>query len=266
MKKEKIRILIVIIFLILVSLYSFIDARGSFLEYKELGENYISIYKTQLMYKYIVIAINFAIIALIMYITGRNIKKGLKVFFEKEKKEMPKLPNKSIALIVATIVSLIAGNILLPKIITAINQGAFVEADGVFNLDISFFMFTLPLIKIILMYGIYICIGLIIYSAVYYILVFNKNFDGIEREILKKSDLIKNIIKYIRFIAINFSIYTIIRVFDILYDNFIKTSSGLELIGAGKVDLTIKILGNIVLAIIIIIAIFFSNIKFQKRK
>ncbi len=265
MKKEKIRTLIVIIFLILVSLYCFIDARGSFLEYKELGEKYISIYKTQLMYKYLVIAINFVIIALIMYITGRKIRKGLKVFFEKEKKEMPRLPNKSITLIVATIVSIIEGNILLPKIITALNQGAFVEADGIFNLDISFFMFTLPLIKTILMYGIYICIGLIIYSAIYYILVFNKYFDGIDRDILKQSDLIKNIIKYIRFIAINFSLYTIIRTFDIVYDNFIKTSSGLELIGAGKVDLTIKIMGTIILAILILIAVFLATSNFKKE-
>ena len=137
--KKRIKTIIVIAFLIIIAIVTFVDIRGSYLEYKELGENYISVFSTNVIYKYSVIVINFIILFLIMYLTGRSIKKGLKVFFDQEKKEMPKLANKSIALIVSTIVSVVIGNILTPKIMLALNQATFVQTDGVFNLDISFF-------------------------------------------------------------------------------------------------------------------------------
>ena len=264
--KKHLKAIIVVIFLILLAIAVFVDVRGSFIEYKELGENYISAFKTNMIYKYCVLGVNFVLIYIIAYFAGRGIKKGLKVFFDEDKKEMPKLPNKSIAFIVASIVSIIQANILTPKIMLLINQAAFVETDGVFNLDISFFMFILPCLKMIIMYGIEICIGLIIYSVIYYILSFNKFFDGVDRDTLKNSFLIKNIIKYIRFIAINFSILTLFRILDIVYDNFIKTSSGLELIGAGFVDITIKVIGNAILAIIIVIAVFLATSNFKKEK
>ena len=43
--------------------------------------------------------ISFIILSVILYLTNKGIKKGLKPFFDQEKKEMPKLPNKSITLI-----------------------------------------------------------------------------------------------------------------------------------------------------------------------
>ena len=99
MKKNKIftiRRIVVTIFLIIFSLITYINFRGSYLEYKELGENYLHTFLTKQKIQYIVMGVNFIFIFLVMYFTGRSIKKGLKVFFEQEKKEMPRLPNKSI--------------------------------------------------------------------------------------------------------------------------------------------------------------------------
>ena len=83
---------------------------------------------------------NFIFVFLIMYFSGRRIKKGLKVFFEQEKKQMPKLPNKSIALVVASIESLIVTKIFTPNIILLMSNTAVGETDPIFGLDISFFM------------------------------------------------------------------------------------------------------------------------------
>lgn len=243
----------------------YINIKGSYLEYKELGENYISIFQTKLKYKYVTMGINFILTFTIMYFANRGIKKGLKVFFDEDKKEMPKLPNKSISLILATISSVIVGMLFTPKIILFASNVSFEKTDLIFNLDISFYMFVEPLIKMTLLYIMGISAFLIIYSAIYYILVFNKCFEGIDRETLKRSYLIKHIIKYIRFIAIGFAIYTLLSTLDIVFNNFVTTSSGLKLTGAGVVDTTIKIWGNIIFAIVIIVAIFLATINWKKE-
>ena len=120
MEKKKIftiRRILVILFLVVFAIIAYINFRGSYLEYKELGESYLHTFLTKQKYQCSVMGINFILIYFIMYFAGRSIKKGLKVFFEQEKKEMPKLPNKSISLIVALIESLFVGAIFTPNII-----------------------------------------------------------------------------------------------------------------------------------------------------
>lgn len=50
-----------------------------------------------------------------MYITTSRVKEGLKSFFADEKKEMPKLPQKSIAFIVAILVAIFTSGFILEK-------------------------------------------------------------------------------------------------------------------------------------------------------
>ena len=147
--KRRIAVLVFIFILLIISV---INIRGSYLEYKELGQNYVSIFYTNLKYQYSIMGINFIILYIIFYIAGRGIKKGLKVFFDEEKKEMPKLPNKSIALIISSIVSIIVSNIFTPKIILYASNAAFGNVDPIFNLDISFYVFMEPLLKMLIIY------------------------------------------------------------------------------------------------------------------
>ena len=262
--KESIKRIIVIIFILLFAIVSFVLTRGSFLEYKELGEKYISIFKTNLAYRYSIMAINFLVIFSIMFFTNRGIKKGLKVFFDEEKKEMPKLFNKSISLLIATISSIIVGIVFTPKVILYASNVSFEKTDLIFNLDISFYMFLEPLIKMILIYLMIILVFLIIYSMIYYILVFSQFFDGIDKETLKTSFLIKHIIRHTRTLSIVFAIYTLIGTLDIVFSGFITTSSKLQLTGAGLTDITIKIVGNVLFSILIIISIFMATSNFKK--
>ena len=262
--KKNLRKIIVIMFILILGIGIYISTRGSYLEYKELGEKYVTIFKTNTMYKYTIMAINFIVIFLIMYIANRGIKNGLKVFFEEEKKEMPKLMNKSISLVIAVISSIIISIIFTPKIILFASNVFFEKTDLIFNLDISFYMFIEPLIKMSLEYLIIIFAFLTIYTAIYYIFIFNKYFDGVDREALKKSDLIKHIIRYIRIIAIIFAIYNLIGILDIVFNNFVTTTGGIQLVGAGTVDVTIKVIGNVILSIIIIVAAFLATSNFKK--
>ena len=161
--KESIKRIIVIIFIVLIAIFTFISTRGSFLEYKELGKKYVSIFKTNLTYRYTIMAINFLVTFTIMFFTNSGIKKGLKVFFDEEKKEMPKLFNKSISLVIAVISSIVVGIVFTPKVILYASNVSFEKTDLIFNLDISFYMFVVPLIKMTLKYIIWILLMVIYY-------------------------------------------------------------------------------------------------------
>ena len=261
------RKILVIIFILILAIGMYVSGRGNYLEYKELGEKYLLIFQTNMLYKYAIIVINFLIVFCIMYLANRGIKKGLKVFFEKENKEMPKLLNKSISLGIAAISSIIVSIVLTPKVILFASNVSFEKTDLIFNLDISFYMFLEPLIKIALEYIMIIFAFLIAYTAGYYIIIFNRYFDGVDKETLKNGSLIKHIIRYIRFIAVSWAVYNLIGVFDIVFNNFLKTSGGVQLVGAGNVDITIKIIANILLSLIIVIVAFLatSNLKKEER-
>ena len=263
--KKNIRKILVIVFIIISAIAMYIVTRGRYLEYKELGEKYISIFKTNLIFRYSIMAINFLIVFFVMYFANRGIKKGLEVFFEQDKKEIPKFPNKSIALVVAVITSIFAGIFFTPKVILYASNVSFEKTDLVFNLDISFYMFSEPLIKMILLYCIGIFVALMIYSAIYYIIVFNKYFDGIDKETLKNSYFVKHIIRYLRFTAILCAIYTLIKSLDIVFGNFVTTNGNIQLTGAGVTDISIRLWGNVIFAIVIIVSIFLATSNLMKN-
>ena len=269
MKKNKIftiRRIAVTIFLIIFSLIAYINFRGSYLEYQELGENFLHTFLTKQKFQYIVMGINFIFIFLIMYFTGRAIKKGLKVFFEQEKKEMPRLPNKSIAIVVALIESLFVGAKFTPNIILCLSNTGFGENALIFNLDVSFFMFIEPLIKMIATYFLFIFIAIIVYSFLYYIIVFNKYFDGIDKETLKQNRIMKTIYRCLRLIAITLGIYILTCSMDVVFDNFLTTDNNIKLAGAGFIDSTIKYWGYNILAVVLCFAIFKAIHSYKKGK
>ncbi len=269
MEKKKIftlRRILVLIFIIFCGIATYINFRGSYLEYQELGENYLNTFLVKERYSYIVMIVNFILIYLIMYFTGRKIKKGLKVFFEQEKRDIPRLPNKSIAFVVSVIESIIISKIFTPNLILCISNTSFESADPIFHLDISFFMFIEPLIKMLVVYFILIFIAIIIYTFGYYIVVFNKYFEGIDKETLKQNIVIKTIYRSIRLIAIGLAVYILICSMDIVFDNFLTTDNDIKLAGAGFIDSTIKYWGYNLLSIVMLVAIFKAINSFKKGK
>lgn len=262
---NKSRKIAVVVFLIVLAIVAYVTTQKSYIEYQELGTNYVSIFKTNMMYRYSIMAINFILTFFIMYFANRGIKKGLKVFFEEEKKEMPKLMNKSIALLIAVVSSIFIANVFTPKVILFASNVSFEKTDMIFNLDISFYMFLEPLIKMTLLYILWIFVFLIVYSAFYYIIVFNRFFDAVDRDTLKKSYLVKHIIRYVRYISILFAIYTLVKTLDIVFSNFITTNSGVQLVGAGVVDITIRVVANILLGLVIVVSVFLATASTKKE-
>ena len=275
-KNKKIRMLLVILFIIIFAGASYIFLRGSYLEYKELGEVYVQEFKTNCQLKYTMMATVFVVLYLMIYITNRGIKKGLKLFFEKEKKEMPKLPNKSLAFVLAIIGSVIVSNMLVQKVILYMSNASFGKTDMVFNLDIGYYIFQKPLIEQMLSYLFWLIVGFTIYIALYYIIVFNRYFDGVDGKMLRESIFIKKILRNVVIIALILGVGTILNTQNIVFGkiltvensattSFEGTSSNLELTGANYTDVTIQKWGYTILGVLIVISIMVAVKYFKKQ-
>jgi len=223
-KKVKKRVIFVNLFIILFAIYSYITVRGEYLQILGIGEKYVEIFKTNLCQKINVFIASFIIIYLLTYVTTLFIKKGLKKFFVEEKIEMPKLPNKSIALAFATIAGLIFSNLITEKAILAFNKTRFVKTEPVFNLDIGYYVFQKPFMESMLYSFIIVMAIMCIYITVYYLLSFRKYFtQGINMETLKNSTFLKQVTFYAFLIILAIAVFSITIVQDIVLGKFTTT-------------------------------------------
>ena len=264
--KSKARMYIVILFILFVAIVGYIIYRGEYLEILEIGENYLSIFWQNVNYTAIAFIINFIFLFCVIYINNTRIKNALKPFFDTEKKQMPKLPNKSISLILSVIVSAITTEVILNQYMLFTNSTLFGRNDPVFGLDIGFFMFQKPFIDILFMYAIFLIIGLTIYTIIYYIVVFNICFDGIDRETLKSSKLLKQLFTNIKILAILVAGFVLVKTLDIGFDRFLnlQEDTTYSIYGAGITDATIKLWGYRILPILIILSVFMAIRAFNK--
>ena len=263
---NRIKNILVTVFILLYIIITYVTLRAEYLECAELGNQYIQNFWTNLQYKYAIMGISFIIICTIMIFTNRGIKKGLKPFFENDKKEMPKLPNKSIVFIASVIGSIIISETLVEQVLLFASNVSFQKVDIIFGLDISYYMFIKPLIETIISYILKFVILLSGYIAAYYIIVFNLFFDGIDRAMLKKSKLIKDLLRNVIICAILIGINTIFSTQNILTDTFLTIGEDVELTGAGFIESTIKLWGYNIFAIVIVISVIMSVIFFVKNK
>ena len=267
-KKSRKRMYIVLIFMLFIAIIGYIIFRGEYLEILEIGEEYISIFWQNVNYTAITFIINFILLFAIIYINNNRIKKALKPFFESEKKQMPKLPNKSISFIISVLVSAITTEIILNQYMLFTNATWFGINDPVFGMDIGYFMFQKPFIETILSYLILLIIGLTIYTVIYYIIVFNICFDGIDRETLKKSKLLKQLFTNIKILAILLAGFVFLKTQNIGFDKFLNLQEDTiySIYGAGVTDITIKLWGYRILPILIIISVFMAIRAFNNGK
>lgn len=263
-KKSKLRMILVLVFIAIFLTVTYVVLKGNYLEYKELGEEYINVFWTNIKYKYGLMFVNFILLYFIMYFTNRGIKKGLTVFFEQENKQMPKLPNKSIAFVVAVIISLLVSTLILPKILMLTSGTSFGITDRIFNLDISYYMFIKPVINFIIMYFTILILALSAYMLLYYVIVFNMYFDGIDRNTLKESNMMKKIVRNAKLIALGVSLFIMIGTQNVLFQRYIQLENGVDLIGGGFTESTIKVWGYVLFGIVILIATW-KGIKYFKE-
>lgn len=254
------RTLIVFAILAIYALVSFISLRAEYLEFKGIDEKYVNVFFTNIKNKYMVAGVSFVAMYLVTYITNKIIKSGLKPFFEDEKKEMPKLPNKSFAILFGLIVSIASANMLTEKFVLFQNATEFVKKDPIFNMDIGIYFFNQPFVEALIPFLVTIIIGITIYIAAYYVIALNTSFDGVDVELLKKSKLIKQLSFNLLVAVFLICVLIFTNSQNILTQEMIQISDTdrTTLIGAGLTDVTIKVWGYRILAVVIFIASYFA--------
>ena len=126
-------------------------------------------------------------------------------------------------------------------------------------------MFQKPLIEMLLYYLGGIILGISIYSVLYYIIVFNMCFDGVDSKMLKQSAFIKKLIRNVRIIAVIIACITLLKTQDILFNKMITIIDNIEIIGAGFTESTIQLFGYIIFSILIVISIWLASINIMKN-
>ena len=242
--------------------------RGSYLEKLEIGEKYVSVFWKNVQYRTISIVATFIFIFTAIYITNKRIGSGLKEFFEDEKKSMPKLPNKSISLIISALVSLITSGITTKKLILFINSTSFQIEDPIFHHDIGYYLFQKPFLEYIIWFGIITIVALTIYAGIYYVVALNTQFDGVKSETLKNSKIVKQLLNNARTLSVLIAILTFLKTQDLSSSKFltIGDKTSYQLYGAGLADLSIKLWGYRILSIIIVVSVFMAVSAYNKGK
>lgn len=266
-KKVSIKIVIVLAALIIFGLVTGITMRAEYLNVLGIGENYLNVLDTKVTNKWTVFLTAFISIYVLVYILNKFIKRGLKKFFDDEKKEMPKLPNKSLSFLLALLGGIAASTMLADKLAIFTNAAQFGQYDPIFKVDIGYYMFTLPFIQTLLVYLMEVLLVAIIYTALYYVITLNSFTDGVDVEVLKKNTFIKQELFIFVLLAIVFCTYIFINSQNILTGNMltIGDEAETELIGAGKTDVTIKLWGYRILTFVVAIAVIRLLVYIKKQ-
>ncbi len=266
-KKIRTRVILVLVFIVLIAMFAYISYRGTYLETIEIGENFKQVFTTNLKYQYITIGVNFILLFIVFSLANRSIKKGLKAFFDEEKKDMPKLPSKSIAFILSVIVSIIVSYVFSEQIALFVNKAWFGINDPVFGADIGFYIFEQPFYENLILYFMAIIVGIMIYETIYYIIVFNIYFDGINVQTLKKSKFLKQIINNVIILSFGIAAYILVSTQGMVNDKFLilNDDNSTGIYGAGITDVTIKLWGYRIFAIVIIACVYRAIKAFKEK-
>ena len=128
-----------VVFFVVIALLTFFQIRTQVLEISEIGEQYTSIYWTNMIVKYLTMLGAFVIIYAVTYLTNKVISKNLLKFFKEENVEPIKLPNKSISFFVALVASFFVKDFLAKNILVYINSASFQLNDPIFFKDIGYY-------------------------------------------------------------------------------------------------------------------------------
>lgn len=228
--------------------------------------DYSSVFTTNLLYKIIFILLSFVVISLFVYISNIFIIKNLKKYFTHNNLEARKMYNAPIALIIGIIGAYLTKDYFYGKALLFLNSVKFGRVDPQFGQDIGYYMFQRPFYMSLLDFISNLWLFIVIYSAIYYVLVLltalNNTFsaDTLKDKILLRHNLLN--------VAIFFVLKSVSYKFQregLLYSSF--TETGVSGSGFSSTNIWIRfytIAPVIVLAIVIIAFLFMWKGKLKK--
>ena len=100
--------------------------------------------------------------------------------------------------------------------------------------------------------------------ALYYVIVFNRFFDGIDGKMLKQSLFMKKLTRNILLVIIGIACITILNTQNMLFGKLLTINNDIDIVGAGRTETTVKLWGYIIFAIIIV-AFAYRALKYFKE-
>ena len=89
--------------------------------------------------------------------------------------------------------------------------------------------------------------------ALYYVIVFNRFFDGVDGKMLKESIFMKKLMRNIMLVVVGVALITVINTQNVMYGKILTVGDDIEINGAGMTEATVQLYGYIIFAFVIVI-------------
>ena len=89
--------------------------------------------------------------------------------------------------------------------------------------------------------------------ALYYVIIFNMYFDGIDGKMLKQSLFMKKLSRNAILVVIGIAVMTVLNVQSMVFGKLLTIDNNIDITGAGITETTIKLWGYIIFAIVIVV-------------
>lgn len=257
-------ILVAILIFVLCSLA--IDYKFQLMQYEEIGIQFTDILWTNSTASLAAMGISFCFIFLCILITNFIIKRKLKRFFADENMKPVKLPNYSLAFIIAIIGALATKDFLYQNALVYLNAEMFntsINADPIFGKNFGYYLFQRPFFIALSDYISGTLLVVIIYSIAYYVLAFGAIFNAIDIKSLKNHGVVThNLIN-----AALFFLFKIVT-FGLASEGILYSQNG-SFFGAGytevKIWLSVYTLAPFILTLVVILSfIYLLRSKYKK--
>lgn len=202
------------------------------IQYNEIG-GFSSIYITNLMYKLVSVAVAFVLIFIFISSTNIFIKRNMNRHFTENALPARKLPNFSIAAVIAFVGALLCKDAFYLKALTFFNSTVFGKADPIFSQDIGYYIFQRPFLMSLFTFISTLWLFVIFYTVGYYLVVFFLTYSNVTVQDLKTKSVLRHNL-------INIAVFFFIKAFSyrftkegILYNTVYNVN------GAGYVDVNV---------------------------
>lgn len=246
-----IAIFVVIAFMAAVALGIYTD----YLETKEIGEQFVDVFFTNLTMKLILSFVYFAFSFVLVFLFTLLIRKNLR----NSGAETKFLEYKTTVLIVSAFIAFVAsgymGGNLFEKFLMFKNSIEFNLSDPILGLDVGYYIFERPFIKMLIDGISGTLMFTIIYCAILYFFLFIKIGERTVGDLLKNKAIMMHI-------SVLLIIYMLLKSFGVLVNSQeILTDKFINLVGAGFVDVNILLkyyqFVPYISIVIMIVALFF---------
>lgn len=229
--KRKFFVIGSILFLIAI-LFVITNIYMEIIQLDEIG-NLSSIFYKNLIYKVIFSVIGFIVIFMAVAITNIFVKRNIAQYLKENNLDSRKLPNISIAAVIALIGAFVTRNFLYQKALNFLNATTFGKQETIFGKDIGYYIFERPFLLSVYDFISALWLFIIVYAAAYYVLVFLSMFNNITLQDLKVKSIIRhNLINIAVFFIIKATSYKFIKE-GILYKSVVNVE------GASYVDVNV---------------------------